>query len=161
MKPVPCVTTGDDKVLDKIIACISDIECSGYFSEFIGMTQPEQREKVKQLQGAVIFKLESEMPEVSWKTEHQPTPTNRDSIDIYGEGEEFIVAIELDKPRADQVSKKFVSRTALLKSKKTFYISLCYPGTENMNEEECVKYFRYCAELSSRMGSHYASLIIE
>jgi len=30
-----------------------------------------------------------------------------------------------------------------------------------MSKNECVKYFNYCAELASRMGSHYAGLIIE
>ena len=162
MKPVLRATTGDDKVLDKIIACITDFECSWYFSKLIGMTQPERKKMVEQFQGAVISKLISEMSEVSWEPEHKPDQEKRDSVDIYGEGKGCVVAIELDAHRADQVAKKFVSRMAILKrSKKTYYISLCYQGTKNMSKKECFKYFDYCAELASRMGSHYAGLIIE
>ena len=71
------------------------------------------------------------------------------------------MAIELDKNRADQVAKKFVSRMAILPTTTVYFISLCYPGTEMMNKSECAKYFGYCATLAHRMGSHYAGLIIE
>ena len=71
------------------------------------------------------------------------------------------MVIELDKNRADQVAKKFVSRMALIPSTTVYFVSLCYPGTENMNKAECEKYFGYCAALSNRMGCHYAGFNIE
>ena len=92
--------------------------------------------------------------------EHRPSSKNRDSIDIFGEGKGFVVAIELDKNRADQVAKKFVSRMAMLPPTKIYFISLCYPGTQNMNKPECRKYFSYCSTLALRMGNHYAGFII-
>jgi len=101
------------------------------------------------------------MPEVLWSVEHRPSATNRDSIDIFGQSSDFVVAIELDKNRADQVAKKFVSRMALLPATTVYFISLCYPGTERMNRSECEKYFGYCATLARRMGNHYAGLIID
>jgi hypothetical protein len=71
------------------------------------------------------------------------------------------VVIELDKHRADQVAKKFVSRIAILPPTTIYFISLRYPGTDDMNRPECEKYFSYCEILASKMGHHYAGFIIE
>lgn len=92
--------------------------------------------------------------------EYAPSKRLKDSIDIYGESEDFVVAIELDKNRADQVAKKFVSRVALLPDEKVYFLSICYPGTKRMNLNECVKYFGYCSNLAKRMSGVYAGLVI-
>lgn len=160
MKPRLYAEVGNDKVLRLIIACISDIECAEDISNLRGKPQSKQGEDIKKFQKNVRDKLEEKIPTIKWRTEYRPAKKNLDSVDVYGAGKGYVVAIELDKARADQVSKKFVSRMAILKS-KTYYISLCYPGTEKMNKKECEKYFRYCSVLAKRMKSHYAGLIIE
>jgi hypothetical protein len=84
------------------------------------------------------------------------------SIDIFGKSSDRLIAIELDKNRADQVAKKFVSRVAALPSTlPVYFLSVCYPGTDRMNKAECVKYFDYCKTLDLRMDSHYAGFIIQ
>ncbi len=160
MKPAIIQTSDSDKVLSSIISCITDIECSEYFSSHIGNSQSEQKRIVASFQAAVKSKLADTMPRIKWSMEHCPSK-NRDSIDIFGDGNGFVVAIELDKNRADQVAKKFVSRMAILPPTKIYFISLCYPGTENMSKPECGKYFSYCSTLALRMGNHYAGFIIE
>jgi hypothetical protein len=119
----------NNPILDKVVSCISCIEC------FI--------------------------PEIVWASEYQPNNSFRDSIDLFGKGNDFVVAIELDKTRADQVAKKFVSRMAIIPSTVIYFISLCYPGTDKMNHSETSKYFEYCATLARRMSNYYADLIIQ
>jgi hypothetical protein len=83
-------------------------------------------------------------------------------IDIFGKSADRLIAIELDKNRADQVAKKFVSRMAALPSTvPVYFLSVCYPGTVRMNKTECVKYFGYCKTLALRMGSHYAGFLMQ
>lgn len=161
MKPALLEKTGDEPVLGSIISCISSIECSKYFSEHLGKSQPEQKSIVAGFQNLANSVLASAMLDVKWSTEYCPSRHNRDSIDIFGKGHDFVVAVELDKNRADQVAKKFVSRMAILPSTTIYFISLCYPGTDRMSKSECAKYFGYCATLARRMGNHYAGFIIE
>lgn len=124
------------------------------------MNQQEQKLIVDNFQVSMCLALSQAVPDLKWQQEYSPHSTMKDSIDIFGSNEDFNVVIELDKHRADQVAKKFVSRSALL-DKVIFYISLCYPGTSNMNSSECIKYFSYCNQLSKRMGNEYAGFIIE
>jgi hypothetical protein len=105
--------------------------------------------------------LAEAIPDINWQMEYSPHSSKRDSIDIFGSNKDIYIVIELDKHRADQVSKKFVSRSSLLIDKDIIYVSLCYPGTSNMNSSECKKYFGYCKMLSVRMGNEYAGFIIE
>jgi hypothetical protein len=84
-----------------------------------------------------------------------------DAIDIFGERDNKILIIELDKWRADQIAKKIVSRTALMIDKKIGFISLCYAGTNHMNKNEYLKYFKYANILSSKLKNYYAGIIIE
>ena len=161
MKPALLHQTDDQPILRSIVSCLTSIDCSKHFSEHIGKSQPEQKSIVSGFQGLARSALQLAMPSITWSVEHCPSRFNRDSIDIFGQGLDFIVAIELDKNRADQVAKKFVSRMAILPPTAVYFISLCYPGTERMNKSECVKYFGYCATLARRMGNHYAGLIIE
>ncbi len=153
-------TTSSD-IFNLIISCISDIESSIYFKSHLGKSQSEQKTIVADFQDAITAKLSKDLTMISWKTEFSPSATKRDAIDIYGQGNNFVVAIELDKNRADQVAKKFVSRIALLPNTKIYFISLCYPGTNRMNKSECIKYFGYCSDLAARMGNDYAGFIIE
>lgn len=160
MKPKLFEASGDDSVLNLLVSCISGIECSKYFSSHLGKSQPDQKKIVTGFQEFAKSVLAHKIPNIEWSMEHCPSPQNRDSIDIFGKGTGFVVAVELDKHRADQIAKKFVSRMAILPPTRIYFISLCYPGTENMNQPECVKFFSYCSELSRRMGNHYAGFII-
>ncbi|MEQ1558656.1 MAG: hypothetical protein ABL933_06895 [Methyloglobulus sp.] len=150
----------DCNTLSKIIACISDIECSEFFSDHIGKSNSDQRIIVTEFQKLIAFALDVSIPDIDWKMEHCPNNQTKDSIDVFGEGDGFVVVIELYKNRADQVAKKFVSRMAMLSSTDVYFISLCYPGTDRMNKPECAKYFGYCSTLARRMNNHYAGFII-
>lgn len=85
----------------------------------------------------------------------------RDSVDIFGNNEDILIVIELDKPRADQVSKKFLSRNALFDKTKLIYIAICYPGTDAMPRGEIIKYFDYCNKISERLGNLFLGILIE
>jgi len=155
------ISTQSSNVLNEIVSCVSNIECSSFFMGHLGKSQGDQKIIVNSFQDKVITELSIYLPAINWQTEYSPNQARRDSIDIYGEGDGFVVAIELDKNRADQVAKKFVSRMALLPNKKIYFISLCYPGTAKMNKPECVKYFGYCSGLATRMGNEYAGILVE
>lgn|GEM_PF-1455774 len=162
MKPVIKIeSTDQDEWLKSILDVITDFNCDNYFSDHLGQPQNAQKDIVTKFQKSLCQSLLDYIPRVRWTMEYAPSRNQRDSIDIYGESEDFVVAIELDKNRADQVAKKFVSRIALLPDKKVYFISLCYPGTERMNLNECVKYFGYCSNLAKRMSGVYAGLVIE
>ncbi|MDY6920512.1 MAG: hypothetical protein SV765_09910 [Pseudomonadota bacterium] len=151
----------DDVWFDDLVDAIGQFQCENYFSDHIGMRQQEQKAVVNRFQNDLVSKLNECNLGVNWRQEYMPSRGQRDSIDIYADGGDFAVAIELDKNRADQVAKKFVSRFALMPSKKVYFISLCYPGTDRMNINECVKYFQYCANLAKRMGGVYAGFIVQ
>ncbi len=87
------------------------------------MNQQEQKLIVDNFQVSMCLALSLAVPDLKWQQEYAPHSTMKDSIDIFGSSENFNVVIELDKHRADQVAKKFVSRSALL-DKVIFYISL-------------------------------------
>jgi len=113
--------------------------------------------------------LNEKLRQFSWKTEHKPLSTIKDSIDIFGlsDDSKFKIVIELDAHRADQVAKKFISRSALFINDNVIYLSICYPGTTRMNKNECIKYFDYCAIISKALSDIssnsklYAGLILE
>lgn len=162
MKPeVKVRSTDQDEWLNSILDVITELDCRDHFSSHLGQPQHAQKIIVANFQKSLFQRLQDSIPSLSWKMEYAPSKNQKDSIDIYGESEAFVVAIELDKNRADQVAKKFVSRVALLPYKKVYFLSLCYPGTERMNLNECVKYFGYCSNLAKRMSGVYAGLVIE
>lgn len=161
MKPeVKVRSTDQDEWLNSILDVITDLDCSDYFLSHLGQPQHIQKSIVANFQKALFKGLQDGIPSLIWAMEYAPSKSQKDAIDIYGESEDFVVAIELDKNRADQVAKKFVSRIALLPDKKVYFLSLCYPGTERMNLNECVKYFGYCSNLAERMAGVYAGLVI-
>ena len=162
MKPKLHVASDpDDPLLQGIVACITPINCTEHFTDHLRKVQAEQALVVKRFQQAVADSLALALPKFRWSQEHLQTPGSKDAVDIFGTSAEVLVVIELDKNRADQVAKKFVSRSAIFKDKKIYYISLCYPGTDSMNVVECIKYFGYCAHLSKRLGNVYAGFIIQ
>jgi hypothetical protein len=162
LKPIlHAQSTECDEILNRAISCITGIECSEYFNSHIGKRQSDQKNIVKAFQNEVAEKLSNALPEIDWDIEFSPSKVNKDSIDVFGKGNHFVIAIELDKNRADQVAKKFVSRVALLPNTKIYFISLCYPGTDNMSKPECIKYFSYCSSLAKRMDNDYAGFVIE
>ncbi|RUO34093.1 hypothetical protein [Aliidiomarina soli] len=161
MKPeVKVRSTDQDERLNSILDVITDVDCRDHFTSHLGEPQHVQKAIVTNFQNSVFQRLQDSIPSLNWTMEYTPSKSQKDSIDIYGEAEELVVAIELDKNRADQVAKKFVSRIALLPDKKVYFLSLCYPGTAGMNLNECVKYFGYCANLAKRMSGVYAGLVI-
>ena len=161
MKPRLSVISDSDHFLKSLVACIKGIECSDFFSSHLGKLQSEQKQLVAGFQSYTTSILKKLIMDVEWSMEYIPNPKSRDSVDIFGRGDGFVVVMEIDKSRADQVAKKFVSRLALLPSTKVYYVSLCYPGTERMNLTECEKYFGYCSTLALRTGNHYAGFVIE
>ena len=161
MKPKLYDHTSNDGVTSEIIGCITEFECSSYFDAHLDRDQREQKLIVSNFQSSLCLALTQAVTGLRWQQEYTPVREKKDSIDIYGSNDNFGVVIELDKHRADQVAKKFVSRSSLLIDKNIFYVSLCYPGTSNMNSSECIKYFSYCKLLSERMGNEYAGFIIE
>lgn len=161
MRPVVKVrSTDQDEWLNSILDVITNLDCDEHFSSHLGQPQHAQKVIIANFQKFLCKRLLDSIPSLRWTIEHIPSKDQRDSIDIYGESDDFVVAIELDKNRADQVAKKFVSRVALLPDKKVYFLSLCYPGTERMNLNECVKYFGYCSNLAKRMSGVYAGLVI-
>ena len=148
-------------IYDKIIALIASYNSQQYFSILIGKAQSEQKKIVAEFQNDLFKKLTIELTEIKWELEYKPKHESKDAIDIFGKSENFVVIIELDKHRADQVSKKFISRSALLSDKTIFYIALCYPGTRNMSVKETKKYFKYCRILSEKLENDFAGFIIK
>lgn len=154
-------STSNDVFLERIISAIESVDCNEYFSNHLGQRQSDQKVIVTRFQNAIRGALEANISSITWELEYCPSKSNRDSIDIFGKNETLSVAIELDKHRADQVAKKFVSRVAILPETKVYYISLCYPGTVNMSKPETIKYFGYCANLAKRMNNVYAGFTVE
>ena len=154
------VSSCNSDVHKQIITIIEEFDSKDYFSNLIGKSQSEQKEIVTKFQNDLYEKLSSEIIEIKWELEYQPENNARDAIDIFGISKNFVVVIELDKHRADQVAKKFISRSALLSKKTIFFISLCYPGTANMPINETKKYFKYCKILSEKIDNEYAGFII-
>lgn len=154
----------DDVLLTKLVAILESIECEELFTSHNGQGQAEQARIVRRFQDAVVAKLRlANEGDFEWHLEHRPAENSRDAIDVFGisKSSDVRVIIELDKNRADQVAKKFLSRTALFHDQEQiYYISLCYPGTKTMSLAECKKYFRYCCDVSKKLGNVYASLVI-
>ena len=145
---------------EKIINSLRGLDCEVYVKGLTKLSQSEQKIKVEYLQNYILDHLEKQHSDFKWKTEYQVSE-KRDSIDIFGERDNEILIIELDKWRADQVAKKLISRTALMIDKKIGFISLCYAGTEKMSKNECLKFFRYGNIILSKLNNYYAGLIIE
>jgi hypothetical protein len=162
MKPFVFIKSEENDVfMESLIACITCVDCDRHFSDHLAKDQSEQRAIVRDFQNLLRDILKANFPTIDWSLEHVHNANSGDAVDLFGRGDTVQVVIEVDKPRADQVSKKFVSRSAIFANAKMYYISLCYPGTGSMSVRECIKYFRYCAEISKRIGNAYAGLIMQ
>lgn len=88
-------------------------------------------------------------------SEINPQVKSKDRADLvvtFSTGEqEWLVIIEYDAARADQVAKKFVSRVAQIPHNNTIYIACCYSGTRSMSLSEVNKYFSYISSISESM----------
>lgn len=79
----------------------------------------------------------------------------KDKCDIFIGTNKYIVIVEMDATRADQVAKKMLSRYyyAEKNKKPTVYICLLYPGTEKMDTNECLKYMNMGKDVLLSMNS--------
>lgn len=114
----------------------------------------ERHKDIVILQQDICDFLNTKMSFFTWEIEHKPTDKVNDRIDIFGESSasDLKVIIELDAHRADQVAKKFLSRSALMIDQNSIYLSICYPGTDKIPKPECQKYFEYCSTLSKTLA---------
>ncbi|MGL4364788.1 MAG: hypothetical protein ACRCSB_06250 [Bacteroidales bacterium] len=120
----------------------------------VKMINSTTKKEIKERQTDLLTQLNQIYPDILWDKEYQVTEEHKDKVDIVGFYLPKIIVIELDAHRADQVSKKFVSRMALYNNAPDLlYIALCYPGTENMNIKECKKYFEYCQTLTQALST--------
>lgn len=122
MIPSPIVVSDSDPILKEIALCVRNIQCSEFFSNHIGKSQSDQKALVARFQSFVLEKLKTDFGGVEWSEEYCPSSKNRDAIDVFGKGRDFSVVIEIDKYRADQVAKKFVSRMALFPFSTVYFI---------------------------------------
>ena len=97
MKPALAVVSDNDALLRSLVASIATTECSKFFSTHIGQSQTDQKLLVAGFKSFAATVLGNAIKEVQWNVEHCPSPTNRDSIDIFGKGAGFVVVVELDK----------------------------------------------------------------
>lgn len=105
------------------------------------------RQEVGVIQCSLLEYLSEKMPHVYWEKErvYDETKKIKDRVDIIGNiDESHCIIVELDPPRADSVSKKFVSRVALYSEVNLIYITACYPNNKVEKIKECDKYFNYC-----------------
>ena len=150
-----------DKTYKELVDFLQLLDCAPYLINLTKKTQKDQSGMIKQLQKFILNKLLNQFTNITWTSEYKPDSMKRDSIDIYGSHTDFEIIIELDKYRADQIAKKFLSRSALFNDKKIIYIALCYGGTAKMNVPEAIKYFTYCNTISLRLENLFAGLIVE
>jgi hypothetical protein len=100
------------------------------------------------------IKLLLEQNSLSFEQEKHIIKEKRDAIDLYYEDKELDIKIiiEIDAIRADQISKKFISRTDFVKNNK-IYISFTYPrNKKTSNIEDVKKYMKYCLNVSNSLS---------
>lgn len=116
----------------------------------------ELKELVADLQINLKNNLETTFVNLDWQIEYNSDSTRKDSIDIYGydKVEDTHIVIELDPHRADSISKKFVSRLAMMADKNLLYIAYLYPGTEKMPKNEANKYLLDCETILNALNAN-------
>lgn len=141
-----------DECIFKIKSCI----LNSIPSKLKNLTKNSTREQkiiITTFQDQLLAAFVDSINSITWTKEYK-IGERRDSIDIYGKEKKgnYNIIIELDKPRADQVSKKIVSRIANYLNEPVVYFAICYPGTDKMNPNECIKYFEYGKKITSRIN---------
>ncbi|NVO20743.1 MAG: hypothetical protein HXX13_13660 [Bacteroidetes bacterium] len=146
--------------IDKVIDIISNMDCHSFFHKLIGKKQAVQKIMINNFQKELLFALNSNMNTtgVNWQEEIKADSNCGDTFDLFSnivlDNHQFKIIIELDKNRADQISKKFLSRISLSINSPTIYFAFCYPGTKNMSINESKKYFGYCSTIITLMNSN-------
>lgn len=147
------------RFIDHIAATLLAVDCASAFASLLGSGQPVQREIIKTFQNALCAQLNESNPAAAcaWQAEVRASEKYRDAFDLYLrptlDGVTYHVIIELDKPRADQVAKKFLSRVSHTINEPLIYVTFCYPGTNKMSKPETIKYFGYFATLVTKMNT--------
>lgn len=123
------------------------VETLEHFNPTVRKNSYKPKEVKEYIQFPLLLELKNKMPAIQWSVEYKSNPNAKDSIDIFGKVDDSTcIIIEIDTERADQVSKKFVSRQALSDDKNTIYVALTYPN-ENCNAKsgriELKKYKNY------------------
>lgn len=105
-----------------------------------------------------------------WEIEYKkPNSPYSDRVDIFFKSPKsgYNWIIEIDASRADQVAKKAFSRFAIFgtgsKARNFFYVAIVYPGTNNMNINEVIKYSRYGHDIAKQMhrDNEWRTIIID
>ena len=103
-----------------------------------------------------VFTDKKAMPEHRlWENSTNAIDKYNDKCDVFVETERYIIIVELDTTRADQVAKKMLSRYyyADKYAKPIVYVCLLYPGTKKMNPNECIKYMKMGKDVLLSMNS--------
>lgn len=89
-------------------------------------------------------------------SKHYTHVSSKDRLDLFVKvsiGEhKWVIVVEFDSARADQISKKFVSRIAQVPNGCLIYVAFCYSGTKSMDLNEVSKYFLYMASISKNLN---------
>ena len=167
------VSQETENFIDRVISVFTDLDCNNIFKNLIGQPQQDQRKSIKSFQTELQSKLNETFElkdKQKWKIEVLANIEYRDSFDLFLEivldNISYKVIIELDKNRADQIAKKFLSRTSHTIDHPTIYFAFCYPGTDKMSIVEAKKYFKYCLNISNKMSTQeiprkFIGLVIE
>ena len=141
-----------DKFISEIKSCIQN-NIPSVLENLIKYYQPKQKIIITTFQNQLLSAFIDSIHYITWTKEYK-IGGRKDSIDIYGKENKgsYNIIIELDKPRADQIAKKIVSRIANYLDEPFIYIAICYPGTDKMNPNECVKYFEYGKEIINKIN---------
>lgn len=141
-----------DEYINEIKSCIQN-NIPSILKNLIKHSQPKQKIIITAFQNQLLSAFIGSIPYITWTKEYK-IGGRRDSIDIYGKESKgsYNIIIELDKPRADQIAKKIVSRIANYLDEPFIYIAICYPGTDKMNPNECIKYFEYGKEIINKIN---------
>lgn len=141
------------EVAEQIKECITN-NIPSVLRTLITQNQKRQKAIIFDFQMRLVDALSTCIPEIVWEYEHRMNERLKDSIDIFGVSTSYVVIMELDKPRADQVAKKILSRIANYMDIPVLYVALCYPGTKSMNSNECRKYFSYGRNIMKRLNNN-------
>lgn len=144
-------------IVNTVHSVILDFRPSFSVAEFRQASgQKEKTALIKKFNSELGASLSMIMNPLFWETE-VVEPGSRDRYDLHITMPEdqggIQIVIEVDAHRADQVAKKFVSRSARFADVPFIYVALVYPGTRWMNAIECRTYFGHCATLSNKLST--------
>ena len=156
---------------EKIIGTLKTIDYSELLNKRLEkQTNSDKSKVITEMQQLVISALNRNLDHISWDQEVKSEDKQKDRIDILGlvKGNDcsLNVIIEIDNHRADQVSKKFVSRLAAKINDPLVYVALCYQGSKKKTGfNECIKYFCYIDRIlkqfsTDKIPRHFIGIIV-